>query len=127
VFVPLAFFFWNAGDLTGRVLVLVPQLKLRHHPLALFLLSLARLSFIPLYMLCNIHGRGAVVNSDAFYLIVVQLLFGISNGYLASSCMMGAADCVAGAEREATGGFMSLMLVAGLTAGSLLSFFVSST
>jgi len=36
--------------------------------------------------------------------------------------MMGAVEWVDVDEREAAGGFMGLMLVAGLTVGSLLSF-----
>ncbi|KAE8392383.1 hypothetical protein ETB97_012686 [Aspergillus alliaceus] len=126
VFIPLAFFFWNAGDLAGRMLVLIPRLSLTHRPLALFIFAIARIGFLPLYLLCNIRGREAVVKSDFFYLFIVQLLFGISNGYLGSSCMMGAGQWVPDDEREPAGGFMSLMLVAGLTAGSLMSFFLSS-
>lgn len=86
---------------------------------------MARLVFVPLYLLCNVGGRGARVQSDLFYLALVQLLFGVSNGYLGSSCMMGAGEWVQQEEREAAGGFMGLCLVAGLTVGSLLSFFVS--
>ncbi|KAH8428392.1 nucleoside transmembrane transporter FUN26 [Aspergillus melleus] len=126
VFIPLAFLFWNIGDLAGRMFVLIPSLSLAHRPWALFLLSLSRIIFIPLYLLCNIRGRGAAVPSDVFYLGVVQLLFGVSNGYLGSCCMMGAGHWVEEEEREPTGGFMGFMLVGGLTAGSLLSFGVSS-
>lgn len=124
-FIPIALLVWNIGDLIGRLLTLAPQLSLTYYPWALFSISVARLIFIPLYFLCNINGWGAAVKSDAFYLFVVQLLFGISNGYLGSSCMMGAAEWVAKEERQAAGGFMGLMLVAGLTIGSLLSFLVS--
>ncbi|KAI9037899.1 nucleoside transmembrane transporter FUN26 [Aspergillus affinis] len=126
VFIPLAFLFWNIGDLAGRMAVLIPSLSLAHRPWSLFLLSLSRIIFIPLYLLCNIRGRGAAVPSDFFYLGVVQLLFGVSNGYLGSCCMMGAGHWVEEDEREPTGGFMGLMLVGGLTVGSLLSFGVSS-
>jgi solute carrier family 29 (equilibrative nucleoside transporter), member 1/2/3 len=122
VFIPLGFLVWNIGDLLGRLITLSPKVALTHYPYALFCLAMARLLFIPLYFLCNIGGHGAVVNSDAFYLFVVQGLFGISNGYLGSECMMGAGDWVAPEEREAAGGFMGLMLVGGLTVGSLLSF-----
>ncbi|MCJ1482583.1 hypothetical protein MMC06_002749 [Schaereria dolodes] len=121
-FIPFAFLLWNAGDLAGRLLTLSARLSLTQYPRTVFLLSLLRAVFIPLYLLCNIRGRGAAINSDVFYLVVVQFLFGLSNGYLGSTCMMGAAGWVDVEEREAAGGFMGLMLVGGLTVGSLLSF-----
>lgn len=126
IFVPLAFLIWNLGDLLGRLSTLYPRINLSHYPFALFCLALARLVFVPLYFLCNVGGRGAVVGSDAFYLVVVQFLFGLSNGYLGSNCMMGAGEWVEEEEREAAGGFMGLCLVGGLTVGSLLSFTLGS-
>ncbi|KAJ5653142.1 hypothetical protein N7490_000145 [Penicillium lividum] len=126
VFIPLAFLFWNAGDLCGRLFVAVPGLSLAHRPWVAFIFSVARVGFIPLYLFCNVKGNGALVSSDFFYLFIVQFMFGITNGYLASSCMMGAGYWVSPHEREAAGGFMNMMLVGGLTAGSLLSFLVSN-
>ncbi|PNY27925.1 Nucleoside transporter FUN26 [Tolypocladium capitatum] len=123
-FVPLAFFFWNLGDLGGRVATMLP-FSLKHRPLVLFLLAAARVAQVFLYLLCNIGGRGAVVPSDFFYLVIVQVLFGLTNGWLGSSFMMASGEWVDEGEREATGGFMSLFLVIGLTTGSLLSFTVS--
>lgn len=124
-FIPLGFLFWNIGDLIGRVIPAIPSLTLTARPRLLFTLTICRLAFIPLYLLCNIGGRGAVIASDFFYLFVVQLLFGVSNGYIGSNCMMGFVEWVDADEREAAGGFMSLCLVAGLTAGSFLSFFAA--
>ena len=63
--------------------------------------------------------------SDTFYLVVVQFLSGLSNGFLGSTSMMGAGAWVEVEEREAAGGFMGLMLVGGLTVGSLASFLVA--
>ena len=126
IFIPVAFLFWNTGDLIGRTIVLIPRLSLANHPRLLFLFTVSRVVFIPLYLLCNIHDQGAAVNSDFFYLVIVQLLFGISNGYSGSICMMSAGQWVSEDEREASGAFMSLMLVGGLAAGSLLSFFVAT-
>ena len=124
-FVPLAFLLWNAGDLLGRLSTLLPRLSaLVESPQLIFAIAVARIGFIPLYQLCNINGHGAAVNSDVFYLLAVQLLFGLSNGFVGSLCMMGASHWVDMNEREAAGGFMSFMLVGGLTVGSLLSFLV---
>lgn len=124
-FIPLAFLFWNTGDLLGRLIPAVPQLSLTSRPKIVFVLAVSRVIFIPLYQLCNIRGNGAVINSDAFYLVAVQLLFGMSNGYVGSICMMGAGEWVDPEEREAAGGFMGLCLVAGLAVGSLASFFAA--
>jgi len=125
-FIPLAFLFWNSGDLIGRLITAVPRLALTHRPKTVFVLAVARVVFIPLYMLCNVRGEGAAVGGDAFYLVVVQLFYGISNGYIGSTCMMGAAEWVDDEEKEAAGGFMGLCLVAGLAVGSVGSFFVAN-
>ncbi|KAL7626249.1 hypothetical protein AAE478_003019 [Parahypoxylon ruwenzoriense] len=119
-FIPLGFFFWNLGDLGGRASSLF--LSSRDRPALLFVASIARLIFLPLYALCNLHGKGAVINSDVFYLLLVQFPFGFTTGWLGSNCMMAAGEWVEEGEREASGGFMGLALVAGLAFGSLLSF-----
>lgn len=123
-FIPLGFVFWNLGDLGGRIATMLP-FSLQHRPFVLFLLAVARAALLPFYLLCNVNGRGAVVSSDFFYLFVVQVLFGLTNGWLGSSFMMASGQWVDEGEREATGGFMGLFLVIGLTTGSLLSFTVS--
>ena len=124
-FIPLGFLVWNFGDLLGRLSTLLPC-YVRPRPFVTLILALLRAAFIPAYLLCNIEGAGAVVRSDAFYLGVVQLGFGATNGWLSSSFMMGAIDFVDEGEREATGGFMATNLVAGLMTGSLLSFAAAS-
>lgn len=124
-FIPLALLFWNSGDLIGRLITAVPSLSLVSRPRIVFSLAVCRVIFIGLYHLCNIRGQGAIVNSDFFYLVMVQLFFGMSNGYLGSTCMIGAGDWVEEDEREAAGGFMGLCLVAGLTVGSLMTFFIT--
>lgn len=126
-FIPLAFLFWNSGDLVGRLLTGIPALRLSGRPKLVLILSVARVVFIPMYLLCNISGKGACISSDFFYLVVVQFLFGITNGFLGSTCMMGAVDWVDPEEREAAGGFMGLCLVGGLTVGSLLSFLAAGS
>lgn len=127
VFIPLAFLLWNVGDLLGRLATAIPQLSLVRMPRLVFFLAITRLGFVGLYHLCNIRGQGAVIKSDLFYLVVVQMLFGLTNGFLGSTCMVGAAEWVEPYELEAAGGFMGLCLVAGLTAGSLASFFATGS
>ena len=121
-FIPLGFLLWNAGDLIGRSMPLIPRISLVGSPKTVLLGSVLRGVFIPLYLLCNLRGQGAVINSDLFYLLAVQLLFGLTNGYLGSTCMMAAPEWVEESEREAAGSFMGLCLVGGLTFGSVLSF-----
>ncbi|KFA81455.1 hypothetical protein S40288_03354 [Stachybotrys chartarum IBT 40288] len=123
-FIPLAFFFWNLGDLGGK-LASAARLSVQRRPFVLFVLAVARTGLLALYLLCNIGGRGAVVQSDVFYLLVVQGSFGLTNGWLGSSCIIASGDWVEEGEREAAAAFMGLCLVLGLAAGSLLSFTIS--
>ncbi|KAK0766832.1 hypothetical protein N5P37_000560 [Trichoderma harzianum] len=124
VFIPVGFLFWNIGDLLGRIATMLP-FSLSHRPVLLFALAAARIALLPLYLLCNINGRGAIIPSDFFYLFIVQLVFGLTNGWVGSSFMIASGEWVEDNEREATGGFMGLCLVAGLASGSLLSFTIS--
>jgi len=126
-FIPLGFFFWNLGDFAGRSLGSFKFPFFTSRPWLLFLISILRGGHLPLYLLCNIQGKGAAIQSDAFYLLIVQFGFGLTNGWLCSLCMVSAHQWVDESEREATGSFMPVNLVAGLTAGSLLSFAVAKT
>ncbi|UKZ80616.1 hypothetical protein TrVFT333_008379 [Trichoderma virens FT-333] len=119
VFIPVGFLFWNIGDLLGRIATSLP-FSLSHRPVLLFALAVARIALLPLYLLCNINGRGAIVPSDFFYLFIVQLVFGLTNGWVGSSFMIASGEWVEDNEREATGGFMGLCLVAGLASGIIV-------
>lgn len=122
VFIPAAFLLWNVGDLSGRIACGWEAVTVRNVRL-LVLLAVGRAVFVPLYLMCNVGGRGAVVDSDAFYWLV-ELAFGFTNGWVGTSCMVVAPDYVDDDEKEACGSFMGLCLVLGLATGSLLSFFV---
>jgi equilibrative nucleoside transporter 1/2/3 len=114
----LAIVLWNVGDLLGSMLAVCSG-ALTRRPYVLVFLSLARLGFIPLYLMCNIDGRGSIAG-DWFYLIVVQFLFGLTHGWLSGIAMMGVPNWVDVEEREAAGAFMGMSLVTGLVAGSFL-------
>lgn len=128
-FIPLAFFFWNLGDFGGRLSTAVAGRRntaaatpSSSQPKLLFNLAALRVVQLPLYLLCNIGNRGAVVPSDFFYLFLVQVPFGFTNGWLCSRLMTSAGSWVDDGEREAAGGFMGVCLIIGLAMGSLLSF-----
>lgn len=119
VFIPFGFLLWNIGDLSGRICCGFKAFKVTN-PTFLAAASVLRLGFIPLYYMCNVRGEGAVLGDGIYW--VLQVLFGFTNGWIGSCCMMAAPGLVEEEEKEATGGFMGLWLVMGLTCGSLMSF-----
>ncbi|ODQ64300.1 hypothetical protein NADFUDRAFT_47533 [Nadsonia fulvescens var. elongata DSM 6958] len=120
LFVPLAFLVWNLGDLTGRSLCAIQSLVVRK-PRSMVAYGLLRFVFIIFLLMCNVRDRGAMVDSDVFYLMVL-FMFGVTSGHLSSSCMMMAASFVPDGVKEAAGGFMILCLSVGLALGSVFSF-----
>lgn len=129
IFIPFIFLIWNLGDLLARILCgWSNSYLLIRNPKVLIIYSLARLIFIPLFLTCNIHpysasGKSsAIINSDLWY-IFLQLLFGLSNGQLSTSCFMIVGDyCDDDDEKEAAGGFTTIFLSSGLAFGSVLSY-----
>lgn len=125
IYIPFVYLVWNIGDLAGRALCgLSNSVMLVKLPKFLIGYAVARLIFIPLFMTCNIHPNtsSALVPSDFWY-ILLQFLFGLSNGQLCTSCFMVVGDyCDDDDEKEAAGGFTTIFLTSGLAAGSLLSY-----
>lgn len=132
IFVLVHFVIFNAGDYTGRYLPLLHRwlnLSKSSHVLTL---SLVRLAFFPLLMLCNLSslqalgGDGAtfpiLIKNDAAYFIILAL-FALSNGWLGTVCMMSAPKRVKHVRDEALLGMvMSFTMTVGMTLGSFLSF-----
>lgn len=127
IYIPFIYLVWNLGDLIGRILCGTSKSRmLVKNPKTLIIYSASRIFFIPLFLTCNIHPRGAgpIINSDVWY-ILLQFLFGLSNGQLATSCFMVVGDhCDTSDEKEAAGGFTSVFLSVGLAVGSVLSYFL---
>lgn len=125
IYIPFIYLVWNLGDLLGRILCGAPNSKvLIQNPKVLIWYSIGRLAFIPLFLTCNTHPKtkSAIIPSDFWY-ILLQFLFGLSNGQLCTSCFMVVGDnCDDDDEREAAGGFTTVFLSVGLAAGSLLSY-----
>lgn len=129
IYIPLVYLVWNLGDLLGRVLCAVPLLHmLITSPRKMFAYSILRAAFILLFLTCNIHPgdplRPAMIQSDIWY-FMLQLLFGVLNGQLCTSCFMSVAVyCDGDDEKKAAAAFTSLFLSFGLAVGSLFSYAV---
>ena len=89
LFVPIFFVLFNFGDFTGRIIAGKKEYQVLNENNVHFA-ALARLIFAPLFMMCNVGANSQlplVFNSD-FFPIFFMVIFAISNGYVASSCMM---------------------------------------
>jgi solute carrier family 29 (equilibrative nucleoside transporter), member 1/2/3 len=125
LFTPFSFVVFNAADLGGRCLsgAQYSWLQLRTGALPVF--TVARLALVPPLLLCRVDGSrlGTLLHNDAWPVVLV-LLFGLSNGYLSSKCMMAGPACAPPVLKETAGTVMVLFLSLGLLLGSLLSFLV---
>ncbi|KAM9667215.1 equilibrative nucleoside transporter 1 isoform 2-T2 [Trichechus inunguis] len=87
-------------------------------------LVVARVVFVPLLILCNVHPRyylPVVFEHDAWF-IFFMATFAFSNGYLASLCMCYGPKKVKPAEAETAGAIMAFFLCLGLALGAVFSF-----
>lgn len=136
LFSAVHFLVFNVGDFTGRTLCSLPRLHIWSSR-RLLILSLLRTFFIPLFLACNINGAASspsapapLLNSDIIFMLLL-LLFGMSNGYISSMCMMAAPSVthnprlkgrVEDVDVAAT--VANFCLVGGLALGSIASFAV---
>uniref|UniRef100_UPI00358F1CC0 equilibrative nucleoside transporter 1-like n=1 Tax=Myxine glutinosa TaxID=7769 RepID=UPI00358F1CC0 len=116
------FLLFNVADLFGRsftAFVMWPREKSRLLPLFVLL----RIVFIPLFLLCNIQKSllPTIFHHDAFF-ILFMIVFGTSNGYLASLAMAYGPRTIKGREAETAGSIMMFFLALGLSLGACSSF-----
>ncbi|KXN87949.1 Equilibrative nucleoside transporter 1 [Leucoagaricus sp. SymC.cos] len=138
LFTSIHFLVFNIGDLLGRYVCSFPIFHVWSRK-RLLGLSLSRTLFIPLFLMCNVQRPSSfttttpIINSD-FVFMFILLLFGLSNGYVSSSCMMSAPSLehnprlkgnVEDVDVAAT--VASFFLVGGLVMGSVASFAVKGT
>nr|KAF6363650.1 solute carrier family 29 member 1 (Augustine blood group) [Pipistrellus kuhlii] len=123
-FIPVSCFLtFNVFDWLGRSLTTItmwPGKDSRWLPS----LVLARLVFVPLLLLCNVHPRQypiVVFKHDAWF-IFFMAAFAFSNGYLASLCMCFGPKKVEPAEAETAGAIMAFFLSLGLALGAVFAF-----
>ncbi|KAL2086650.1 hypothetical protein ACEWY4_017709 [Coilia grayii] len=123
-FIPVCcFLFFNLFDWAGRSLTAVCSWPGKDSKLLPGLL-LARIIFVPLFMLCNVQPRNNLpvyFHHDAWF-IVFMIFFAFSNGYLASLCMCFGPKKVPPHEAETAGAIMAFFLSLGLAFGAALSF-----
>ncbi|KAK7061413.1 nucleoside transporter [Favolaschia claudopus] len=136
LFSAVHFFVFNVGDLTGRYICSFPKL-LTWSANRLLGISLARILFIPLFLMCNLQHPSEIgtpstpiINSD-FMFMFIMLFFGMSNGYVSSLCLMAAPSLehnprLQGRREDVdvAATVASFCLVGGLVLGSISSFAV---
>ncbi|KAM8841840.1 equilibrative nucleoside transporter 1-like isoform 1-T2 [Synchiropus picturatus] len=123
-FIPVCcFLFFNLSDWGGRSLSALctwPGMDSWLVPA----LVVARVVFVPLFMLCNVQPRFQLpifFHHDGWF-ILFMVLFAFSNGYLASLCMCFGPKKVLPHEAESAGVIMAFFLTLGLALGAGLSF-----
>ncbi|BGP61543.1 hypothetical protein NBRC10512_006748 [Rhodotorula toruloides] len=127
LFVPLGFAVFAAGDWLGRVMPQWEKLAWTNWKI-LMGISVARLIFVPLFLMCNQTAGGAgraIIRSDvAFFLIMFA--FAVSNGYISTLIMLASVvePSLEQEEIEVAATCLAFYLTAGLSAGSFLSFAV---
>ncbi|KAL6470160.1 hypothetical protein MHYP_G00212790 [Metynnis hypsauchen] len=116
------FLVFNVMDWIGRSVTSVvqwPSKESRLFPI----LVVARLIFIPAFMLCNITSRHLpIVFKHEFAYVLIMSLFATTNGYFACLCMSYAPQLVRPKDAETTGALMTFFLALGLSLGAALSF-----
>uniref|UniRef100_A0A8C2DNF7 Solute carrier family 29 member 1b n=1 Tax=Cyprinus carpio TaxID=7962 RepID=A0A8C2DNF7_CYPCA len=123
-FIPVScFLLFNVFDWLGRSLTAVCMWPGKDSKLLPGLL-VARVIFVPLFMLCNVqprHNLPVYFSHDGWF-IAFMILFAFSNGYLASLCMCFGPKKVDASEAETAGAIMAFFLSLGLALGACLSF-----
>ena len=112
---------FNLFDLSGRLLAGKYMICT---PKNVWVASALRVVFFPLFLLCNVAGSQlpVVFKSDAFP-IIFMILMAISNGYVASMCMMMGPDLASNAkDKNLAGTIMAFCLTFGLLMGASFSF-----
>lgn len=110
---------FNCFDLLGKMLPLKWDWKFGDK--WLYLCTLFRIIFIPLFMFCI---RMKALQEEVIPVIIVAL-FAVSNGYLGALMMMNGPTKVSPPEKEVAGNMMAFFLISGLALGSAVSYLVS--
>ncbi|KDQ14170.1 hypothetical protein BOTBODRAFT_174968 [Botryobasidium botryosum FD-172 SS1] len=128
------FVIFNTADYLGRHACSNPRFHI-WSPNKLLGLSVVRVLFIPLILLCNVQRPGQqsatpIFNSDVAYWLLLAAL-ALSNGYVSSLCMMAAPSLehnprLSKSQVDAAATISQFCLIGGLSAGSVLSMLVGA-
>lgn len=122
-FVPVVgYLIFSTCDYVGRILAGLLQWP-QNKGWVVAVLSLLRVAFIPLLLLCNAqprHHLPVLMNSDLYYILII-VLFGLSNGYLANIALICVPKMVDSTEQETASSMIAAFVGIGLACGSALS------
>lgn len=96
LFVPISFIMYATGDWLGRAAPHLRCMRGFKDWRLLMLAAVARLIFIPLFLLCNVRKDEfietiPVISNDYVYMLIM-LLFSFTNGYVATLVFLAAVD-----------------------------------
>jgi len=122
------FLLFNTGDYLGRILASWIRLPGEGScgQNTTLVLSICRIVFIPLFMLCNaaptVRNLPVIFKTDADY-YALMVIFSVSNGYLGNLCMMmGPKASSDKEEQEMIASLLVAVLVLGIGLGSFVSY-----
>ncbi|XP_024081088.1 equilibrative nucleoside transporter 3 isoform X2 [Cimex lectularius] len=122
-FVPVVtFLLYSVCDYSGRIIsgyLQWPEKK----SWIIAVTSIVRTIFIPLVMFCNAQPRQnlpVLISSDLIYIIII-IIFGLSNGYLANITFISVPKIVASHEQEVASTMLAAFLGVGIACGSCIS------
>lgn len=118
------FLLFNTGDAAGRLLSGYASLGGR----TLFLCSLLRMLFVPLFFFCNIEPRlhsSSLFVSDGFFIIMMGI-FAVSNGFLFTNSTVSATRKANTNLRELAGSLLGLVAVVSSFLGSVIGILIVS-
>lgn len=111
---------FNGADFFGKMVPAVPWVaRTLPAPKTLLALALARTAFVPALIF---SARIPSTTAAAAMVATVSTLLGVTNGYVTTGCFIKSSEGLYGRDAEDAGTVAVIALIAGLIAGSALSF-----
>jgi hypothetical protein len=123
LFTPFMFLIFNLFDLIGRASG--QHITLYLTPSNIWIAAVLRFLFVPLLLLSNIaNSRLPVIFKNDAFTIVFMIGMSVSNGFVATRCMIMGAMAVPPTESGLAGTIMIFSLTVGLLCGACASFLI---